>query len=642
MSERDLETTDRILKEERIFMPSPEMVSASNVMAYARERGFSDLEQLYVWAADNYEEFWEDMASRLHWFRPWDGVLRWECPDARWFEGGSCNIVYNCLDRYMEMTVRNKVAFYWEGENGARKIYSYSRLYDEVNRLSSALVRMGIGKGDRVAIYLPRIPEQVVAMLATARIGAVHTLIYSGLSEKALAERMQDAEARLVITADGYYYRGNVVELKAVVDRAIRYCPSVERIMVVRRTKNRVMMVTGRDVYLDEAVALADRYQPCAEMDAEDPLFILYTSGTTGKPKGVVHVHGGYMVGAFATTRLVLDLRPEDVYWCTADPGWITGHTYIVYGPLLNGATQLIYEGAVDYPDPARLYYNVDAYGVSVLYTAPTAVRALMHFGEAWPSKFSMERVRLLGSVGEPINPEAWVWYRRAFGDRCPIMDTWWQTETGMHMITPLVPLPLKPGSAGRPFLGQKAEVVDAEGNPVPPGKGGYLVLLNPWPSMMRAIHGDREKYESYWNRFPGKYFAGDAATVDEDGYFWIQGRVDDVIKKAGYRLGSMEIESALVSHEAVAEAAAIGLPDEVKGERIKALVVLTQGTRGSDYLADRLRDHVRSTMGVIAVPDEIAFVDSLPKTRSGKIMRRLLKARELGQEVGDLSTLEE
>jgi len=348
------------------------------------------------------------------------------------------------------------------------------------------------------------------------------------------------------------------------------------------------------------------------------------------------------MVGVYATTRLVLDLRPEDVYWCTADPGWITGHSYIVYGPLLNGATQLIYEGAVDYPDPARLFYNVDAYGVTVLYTAPTAVRALMRYGPAWPAKFSMDRMRLLGSVGEPINPEAWVWYREAFGDRCPVIDTWWQTETGMHAISPVVPMVLKPGSAGRPFLGMKAEVVDEQGNPVPPNKGGYLVLLNPWPSMMRGIHGDREKFEGYWNRFPGKYFAGDAASVDEEGYFWIQGRVDDVIKKAGYRLGSMEIESALVSHPAVAEAAAIGKPDEVKGEIIKTFVVLNQGVEGSDYLADQLREHVKSTMGIIAVPDEISFVESLPKTRSGKIMRRLLKARELGQEPGDLSTLED
>ncbi len=638
----DWKTTDWILKEDRVFESDPNLVKDSNIMTYARGKGFSTLDELYRWAKNNLEEFWKDMASQLEWFAPWDVVLDWKYPDARWFDGAKCNIVYNCLDRHMHTQVRNQVAFYWEGESGARRIYSYASLFDEVNRFANALVRMGVQKGDRVAVYLPRIPEQIIAMLAIARIGAIHTVIYSGLGSKALAERVQDAEAKVVITADGSYYRGKVVELKPAVDEAIRFCPSVDKIIVVRRAKNRVMMVTGRDLYLDEALATADRYQPCAEMEAEDPLFILYTSGTTGKPKGVVHVHGGYMVGVYATTKMVLDLRKEDMYWCTADPGWITGHSYIVYGPLLNGVTQLFYEGAPDFPDPARMFYNIDHYGVSVLYTTPTAIRYLMHYGERWPAKFPMERIRVLGTVGEPINPEAWIWYREAFCDRCPVIDTWWQTETGMHIVTPVVNMPLKPGSAARPFLGIEADVMDADGNPVPPGKGGFLVIKTPWPSMMRDIYKDREKYESYWKTIEGVYVAGDACTKDEDGYFWIQGRVDDVIKKAGYRLGSMEIESALVGHEAVAEAAAIGIPDEVKGEAIKAFVVLKQGFSASDYLADQLKQQVRENMGVIAVPDEVVFVDSLPKTRSGKIMRRLLKAKEAGLEVGDTSTLEE
>jgi acetyl-CoA synthetase len=641
MSKPDWESTDRVLSEERLFHPAREPVEQSNIVAYLRLKGFKDWNQLYTWSVQRPEEFWADMAQELDWFKPWDSVLDWEPPYARWFVGAQCNIVYNALDRHMQTPRRNKIAYYWEGEDGSVRVISYAELYRDVNRFARALKAMGVERGDRVSIYLPRIPEQVVAMLGAARIGAVHSVIYSGFSAQALRERIEDAEAKVVITADGYYYRGKIVELKNVVDEAVKDCPSVRRVIVARRIGSRVDMVKGRDLFWEEALEQGAGHEPCAEMGSKDMLYILYTSGTTGKPKGVVHVHGGYMVGIYATMKFVFDTKDEDVYWCTADPGWVTGHSYIVYAPLIAGVTSVFYEGAIDYPDPGRWWSIIEKYGVSVLYTTPTAIRGLMRFGEEWPGKYDLHSLRLLGTVGEPINPEAWVWYRRVTGDRLPIMDTWWQTETGMHLITPTIPLPLKPGSAGKPFLGIIAEVVDRQGNPVGADKGGFLIIRRPWPAMMSTIYKDPARYEEYWTTIPDVYFTGDAAHKDADGYFWIQGRVDDVIKKSGYRLGTMEIESALVSHPGVAEAAVIGKPDPLKGESIKAFVILKSGESPSATLAEHLKRHVRETMGPIAVPDEIDFADSLPKTRSGKIMRRVLKARELGQPVGDLSTLE-
>lgn len=642
MSVLEWEMTDRVLKEERLFDPSPEVVERANITAYIQKKGFKDWDELYAWSIRNPEDFWSEMAQELEWFRPWEKVLDWDYPYARWFVGAQCNIVHNCLDRHMGTPLQNKVAFYWEGEDRCSRTISYADLYREVNRFANALKRLGVQRGDRVCIYLPRIPEQIVAMLGTARIGAIHCVVYSGFSAQALKERIQDSEAKVVITADGYYYRGKVVDSKKMVDEAVRETPSVSYVIVVSRLGNRVAMVGERDLHWEEVMKWAQSQEPCLPLDSEDTLYTLYTSGTTGKPKGVVHVHGGYMVGTYATLKFVFDLRQEDIYWCTADPGWVTGHSYIVYGPLIAGATSVFYEGAPDYPDSGRWWSLVERYGVTILYTTPTAIRGLMRYGEEWPQKYDLSSLRLLGTVGESINPEAWMWYRKVTGDRLPIMDTWWQTETGMHLITPVPITPLKPGSATRPFLGIEAEVVDKEGNPVPRGKGGYLVIKRPWPAMMRTIYKDPERYQSYWNTIAGVYFAGDASHRDEDGYFWIQGRVDDVIKKSGYRLGSMEIESALVSHAAVAEAAVIGKPDPLKGESIKSFVILKSGYESTDKMIQELKEHVRRTVGPIAVPDEIQFVDSLPKTRSGKIMRRVLKAKELGQPTGDLSTLEE
>jgi acetyl-CoA synthetase len=635
------ETTSRVLTEERLFEPSPEIVDNANITAYMRQKGFANYDDLHRWSIEHPEEFWADMAATLDWFAPWEQVRAGGFPNVQWFTGAKTNIVYNALDRHMSTPVRNRVAFYWEGEDGETRTVSYGDLFREVNRFASALQNLGLEQGDRVIIYLPRIPEQFIAMLAAARIGLVHSVVYSGLSAQALRDRAQDAQAKAVITADGFYFRGKVVPLKPIVDAAVRESPTVQRVITVKRAGNEIAWHRGRDVWYHELLELAQSYVPCAELDAEDWLYMLYTSGSTGKPKGIVHVHGGYMVGIATTMRFVFDLKPDDVYWCTADPGWVTGHSYIVYGPLIAGASSVIYEGAPDYPDPGRLWRMVEKYGVTIFYTAPTAIRALMRLGDGWPGASDLSSLRVLGTVGEPINPEAWMWYRKIGGER-PIVDTWWQTETGMQMITPTVVTPLKPGSATKPFLGVDAAVVDKDGNEVAADEGGYLVIRKPWPSMMRTIFGDPGRYEGYFNTIPGVYFAGDAAHVDQDGYFWIQGRVDDVISKSGYRLGSSEIESALVAHEAVAEAAVIGKPHEVTGESIKAFVILKSGYEGSDQLRAELRQHVRDTVGPIAQPDELEFVNGLPKTRSGKIMRRVLKAQELGLPTGDLSTLEE
>ncbi len=636
------EHTDRVLSEARLFHPGREAAQGANVTAYLRAKGFENWEELYDWSITNPEAFWEEQARELHWFKPWSRVLEWNPPYAQWFLGAECNIVYNALDRHLGTPVESKVAFHWEGESGERKSITYRELYAEVCRLANALKSLGIGKGDRVVVYLPRIPEQIATMLAVARIGAVHSVVFSAFTANALRQRIEDAEAKAVICADGYQYAGKMVEKKAEVDQAIEGT-TVEKVIVVRRAGNPVEMKPGRDFWYHELVGAAPADCPCEPVSSEDPLFTLYTSGTTGRPKGVVHVHGGYMVQVYATTKFTFDLKPEDVFWCTADPGWVTGHSYIVYGPMMCGATSVFYEGAPTYPDPGRLWEIVERYGVTIFYTAPTAIRGLMRHGDEWPKKYNLGSLRLLGSVGEPINPEAWIWYHEVIGaGKCPIMDTWWQTETGAHLITPNPATPLKPGSATRPFLGIEADVVDNNGNPVPQGKGGYLVIRKPWPSMMRTIFKDPARYETYWNTIPGLYFAGDSAYKDQDGYFWIQGRVDDVINKAGHRLGSMEIESALVEHPAVVEAAVIGKPHEVTGESIKAFVILAKGAEPSPSLVDELKQFIRKSVGPISVPDEIEIVDALPKTRSGKIMRRLLKAKELGLPAGDTSTLEE
>ncbi|REJ37262.1 MAG: acetate--CoA ligase [Bacillota bacterium] len=637
------EHTDRFLQETRLYRPDDATVAGANITAYMRSKGFSTWDELYRWSVENPEEFWSEMARQLEWFTPWETVRRWEPPYVQWFVGAQCNIVHNALDRHMRTPVRNKVAFYWEGEDGSRRTLSYADLYREVNRAASALSKLGIQKGDRVIIYLPRIPEQIIAMLAVARLGAVHSVVYSAFSAQALRDRINDAQAKAVIACDGYFYQGKLVERKSVVDEALQGNDTVEHVIVVRRTGTAIPWQAGRDVDWAELVATGADRHPVEPVDSEHPLFTLYTSGTTGKPKGVVHTHGGYMVGVYTTTRFVFDVKPDDIFWCTADPGWVTGHSYIVYGPLINGVTSVFYEGAPTYPDPGRFWSIVQRYGVTIFYTAPTAIRGLMRHGDQWPARYDLSSLRLLGTVGEPINPEAWVWYREKIGrGQVPIMDTWWQTETGSILITPTPVTPLKPGSATKPFLGIEADVVDSTGKPVDANRGGYLVIKQPWPSMMRTIFNDPKRYEVYWNTIPGMYFAGDAAHKDEDGYFWIQGRVDDVINVSGYRLGSMEIESALVAHPAVAEAAVIGKPHPVKGESIKAFVILKTGHVGDEALIDGLKRFIRQNIGPIAVPDEIQVVDSLPKTRSGKIMRRLLKAQELGLPIGDVSTLEE
>lgn len=538
------------------------------------------------------------------------------------------------------------MALYWEAENGERRVLSYYDLYKEVNRFANVLKALGVRKGDRVTIYMPRIPELPIAMLACARIGAIHSVVFAGFSVEALHTRIEDSKSRLVITADGGYMNGRIVETKRTVDEAVRRAPSVEHVLVVRHTRHEVPMEPGRDYFYDELARLpfAQGECPVEVTDAEDPLYILYTSGTTGAPKGQVHVHGGYAVFIYTTMKWVFDIKDEDIWWCTADPGWVTGHSYIVYAPLMLGATSVMYEGAPTYPYPDRWWSIVEKYGVTVLYTTPTAIRGLMRFGDEWPNRRNLSSLRLLGTVGEPINPEAWRWYYRVIGKgRCPIMDTWWMTETGGFMITPMPCIPLKPGSATLPFPGIRADVVDESGNPCPPGVEGYLVIQTPWPGMTRTLYGDPERYvKTYWSRYPGWFFTGDSARRDEDGYFYIIGRVDDVLKVSGYRLGTAEIESALVAHPAVAEAAAIGLPHEVKGEGIHCYVILKAGYSPSEALAEELRQHVAQLIGPIARPEAIHFVDKLPKTRSGKIMRRVLRARALGLPEGDLSTLEE
>ncbi|MEK6604656.1 MAG: acetate--CoA ligase, partial [Nitrospirota bacterium] len=591
-----------------------------------------DYDKAYAESIKDVPGFWDKAARELEWFSPWTKVLEWDYPWAKWFVGATCNITHNCLDRHIKTWRKNKVALMWVGEDDSERIFTYGELYRQVCRCANALKTLGIRKGDRVAIYLPKIPEQTVAMLACARIGAIHTVVYSGFSAPALASRIDDSRPRVIITADVGFDRGKVVPLKPVVDQAVAQSPCIEKVVVVRRQKPGVELSGPKEIDWNDWLKNEKAACPPEVMDAEDPLYFLYTSGTTGKPKGVQHVHGGYMVGTYLTTKLVFDLKDDDVYFCVADPGWVTGHSYIVYGPLLNGATVLMAEGKPDYPNPGRWWELIERYGASIFYTTPTGLRLLMKYGEEWPKKYDLGSLRILGSVGEPINPEAWLWFHRVTGGTLPIMDTWWQTETGAILITPLPCTKLKPGSAARPFLGIEADVVDRDGKPLPPNVGGFAVIKQPWPSMMRTIYKDADRYKTYCNTIPVFYQSGDVCRKDEDGYFFFMGRADDVIKVAGNRIGTAEVESALVSHHAVAEAAVIGKPHKTAGESIKAFVILKQGFTESSELIELMKEHVKHELGKIAVPREIEIVPSLPKTRSGKIMRRVLKAKELGQ----------
>jgi acetyl-CoA synthetase len=627
------EKIDSFLHVTEVFNPTPETLEKAWI---------KDYDKAYADSIKDVPGFWDKAARELEWFSPWTQVLQWDYPWAKWFVGAKCNITHNCLDRHIKTWRRNKAALIWVGEDDTDRIYTYGELYHHVCRCANALKALGVRKGDRVAIYLPKIPEQTVAMLACARIGAIHTVVYSGFSAPALASRIEDSQPRVIITADVGFDRGKIVPLKPVVDEAVADSPSIETVVVVRRQKPGVALSGPKQIDWNDWLKGEKAVCPPEIMDAEDPLYFLYTSGTTGKPKAVQHVHGGYMVGTYLTTKLVFDLKDDDVYFCVADPGWVTGHSYIVYGPLLNGATVLMVEGKPDYPNPGRWWDLIERYGVNIFYTTPTAIRLLMKYGEEWPKKYDLSSLRILGSVGEPINPEAWLWFRRVTGGKLPIMDTWWQTETGMILVTPLPCTKLKPGSAARPFLGIEADVVDRQGNPLPPNAGGFAVIKKPWPSMMRTIYKDPDRYKVYWNTIPGCYTAGDICRKDEDGYFFFMGRADDVIKVAGNRIGTAEVESALVSHQAVAEAAVIGKPHKTAGESIKAFVILKQGFKDSPELIQQLKDHVKHELGKIAMPREIEIVPSLPKTRSGKIMRRVLKAKELGQNPGDISTLEE
>ncbi|HKW43250.1 MAG TPA: acetate--CoA ligase [Thermoplasmata archaeon] len=628
-------TIDSLLKEKEQYPPS----AAFQKNAQVRD------DSLYEEAAKDPQAFWARMASTLDWIAPWSKVLEWNPPFAKWFVGGKLNVSANCLDRHAAGPRRNKAAIVWEGEPGDRRVLTYHDLWREVSRFANVLKGLGVRRGDRVTIYMPMIPELPVAMLACARIGAVHSVIFGGFSARAIRDRMEDAESRIVVTADAGNRRGNVLPLKKIVDEAVAGLDLVEHVVVYKRAGVEVTMREGRDHWWHVLMAEADPECEPEAMDATDPLFILYTSGTTGKPKGIQHSTGGYLVGVASTMRYVFDLREDDLYWCTADCGWVTGHSYIVYGPLANGATVFMYEGAPDWPEPDRFWRMVEEYDITILYTAPTAIRAFMRWGDEFPKRHDLSSLRLLGTVGEPINPEAWRWYRKTIGgDRCPIVDTWWQTETGMILITPLPGLTtLKPGSATHAFPGVAAEVVDEKGVPVAANKGGYLVISKPWPAMLMTLYNDPERYKQvYWSQVPGKYFTGDGARIDEHGYFWLMGRIDDVINVAGHRIGTMEVESALVSHANVAEAAVVGKPHPLKGQALVAYVVLKGGASRSEPLARELREHVRNEIGAIAVPDDLYFTEKLPKTRSGKIMRRVIRSLVSGQEIGDTTTLED
>ena len=625
---------EALLQEDRTFPPSEE---------FRKQANMAD-PKVYEEAQRDPEGFWAKLAEELHWFEKWDKVLEWDPPYAKWFTGGKINVSYNCIDRHLASGRRNKAALIWEGEPGDWKVYTYWDLYREVCRFANGLKSLGVKKGDRVTIYLPMVPELPISMLACARIGAPHSVIFGGFSAESIRDRLNDSQSKVVITADGGYRRGNIIQLKQNADEALTDAPSVERVVVLRRTEHAdERMVQGRDVWWHDLVA--DQPMTCEPelMDSEDMLYLLYTSGTTGKPKGIVHTTAGYLLGTYVTAKWVFDLKEDDVYWCTADIGWVTGHSYIVYGPLANGATSVMYEGSPDYPDLDRFWAIVAKYAVSIVYTAPTAIRTFMRWGEQYPGRHDLSSIRLLGTVGEPINPEAWMWYwEHIGGGRCPVVDTWWQTETGMILIAPLPGITtLKPGSATRPFPGIEAEVVDEAGNPVGPGGGGYLTIKRPWPAMLRTIYGDPDRYvEQYWSRYPGIYFTSDGAKIDQDGDFWLLGRVDDVINVSAHRISTMEVESALVDNPKVAEAACIGKSHEIKGQAIVGFVTLKNQVTGSNEVIAELKQHVAAKIGAMARPDDIYFTAELPKTRSGKIMRRLLRDVAEGRALGDTTTL--
>ncbi|MGA7161975.1 MAG: acetate--CoA ligase [Bacteroidota bacterium] len=629
-----------ILKEYRVFKPNARFAKSATL------RSFSVYKKMYNESIHSPEKFWAKMAEELFWYKKWTKVLRWKLPFAQWFVGGKINVSANCLDRHLTTWRKNKAAIIWEGEPGDTRTLTYADLHREVCKCANVLKKLGIVKGDRVVIYMPMIPELPVAMLACARIGATHSVIFGGFSAESLKDRINDAQAKLVITADGGYRRGGVIPLKANIDEALKVTPSVESVVVVNRVGLDVGIVPGRDHWWDGLMSTTSAECEPEKLDSEHPLYILYTSGTTGKPKGVVHSTAGYLLGCYLTMKYVFDIKDTDTYWCTADIGWVTGHSYIVYGPFSNGATVVMYEGAPNHPEPDRFWSIIEKYKVNVFYTAPTAIRAFIKWGEQWPLKHDLSSIRLLGTVGEPINPEAWMWYSKIIGKgKCPIVDTWWQTETGSIMITPLPGVtPTKPGTATLPFFGIQPDVVNKEGKSVGANQGGYLVIKKPWPSMMRGVYRDPERFKkTYWSDIKGMYFTGDGARRDKDGYFWIMGRVDDVINVSGHRLGTMEVESALVSHPYVAEAAVVGKPDEIKGSAICAFVTLEGKRTPSAQLKEELRLHVAKEIGAMAKPDDIRFTDALPKTRSGKIMRRLL--REIasgGATTGDTTTLED
>jgi acetyl-CoA synthetase len=637
MAESNIESH---LVEKRVFKPSKDFSKNSRINSFAQ------YQKLYRESIRQPDKFWTREARELTWRAPWKTALKWKPPFAQWFVGGKLNVSENCLDRHLQTHRRNKAAIIWEGEPGENRTLTYQQLHHQVCRFANVLKRNRIKKGDRVIIYLPTIPEAAIAMLACARIGAVHSVVFGGFSADSIRDRIADSGATAVITADGSYRRGGIVPLKQNVDDALRGSHTIKRVIVFRRTGHDVHIEEKRDVWWHREMEYVDANCPAVALDSEHPLYILYTSGSTGKPKGILHTTGGYLVGIYSTTKYVFDLREDDIYWCTADVGWVTGHSYVVYGPLANGATTFMYEGAPNWPEPDRFWKLIEDHRINILYTAPTAIRAFIRWGDEWVKKHDLSSLRLLGSVGEPINPEAWMWYQRVIGgNRCPIVDTWWQTETGAIMITPLPgATPTKPGSATLPFFGVDAAVVDPTGKEVAPNVGGKLIIRRPWPSMLRTIYGDKDRYKKqYWSEFPGHYLTGDGARRDKDGYFWIVGRIDDVLNVAGHRLGTSEIESALVSNANVAEAAVVGRPDELKGQGVVAFVTLKSQVNPTSALKEELRDHVAKHIGAIARPDEVRFAEALPKTRSGKIMRRLLKEIATGAKVtGDTTTLED
>ncbi len=626
------DTVRTLLEENRVFHPSEEF----------RKKALIKDASIYEEAAKDREAFWAKWAEGLDWYRKWDKVLEWNLPFAKWFVGGKLNASYNCLDRHIKNGLGAKTALIWEGESGDERILTYEDVYKAVNKLANAIKSLGVKRGDRVAIYLPMIPEAVFSMLACARVGAVHNVVFGGFSADSLKDRIHDAQAKVLITADGGHRRGKVVPLKQTADEAAADCPSIQHVIVVRRSGSEVQMREDRDHWYHDLVKGAADYCEPEPMDAEDILFILYTSGTTGKPKGIIHTTGGYLTAVAATTRWVFDLKPEDVFWCTADVGWVTGHSYIVYGPMANAATQVMFEGTPDYPERDRFWRIIEKYKVSIFYTAPTAIRSFMKWGTRWLKERDLSSLRLLGSVGEPINPEAWIWYHDNIGKgRCPVVDTWWQTETGSILISPLPGItPLKPGSAAKPLPGIGAVVLTEDGKTIEKG-GGYLAITTPWPSMLRGIYGDPQRYkDTYWKRWPGRYFPGDGAKIDEDGYLWLLGRVDDIMLIAGHNISTMEVESALVDHPAVAESAVVGITDEIKGQAIAAFVILKEGNAPGAQMEETLKDHAARKIGAIARPQKIIFTVDLPKTRSGKIMRRLLRDIAEGRALGDVTTL--